>query len=152
MAAHMQQQVLSALVAVLVAAETRAGERVFLDRVDNLDAGVLPAILVDEDPNGEVIEQGTLSDIQNRALAVTVKCVLPITATTAADARAFGLEVEKGMRTSGALTAIRAVCSAYAITASRLEQVTQGDRTYAQRVQDWSFTYHTRRGTPDAKA
>ena len=47
--AHAQQQVLDAVRAALVLAATVAGARVFVDRVDPLQASELPAILVDED-------------------------------------------------------------------------------------------------------
>jgi fumarate hydratase class II len=152
MAAHMQQQVLDAVVASLKAARTRAGDSVFLDRLDNVEYSKLPVILVDESPEGETIEPGTITDVQQRTLAVTVRCVLsPSNAAAAgAETRAFGLEVEKAMRAPATLTAIRALCKAYAISASRLEKSIEADRPYAQRAQDWSFTYFTRRGTPDA--
>jgi hypothetical protein len=150
--AHMQQQVLDAIVAALQAADTRAGELVFADRLDNVDNAKQPVILVDESPDGESISPTTLSDTQTRTLAVQIRCVLALTTASAAEARAFGLEVEKAMRASGSLTAIRALCKDFAITASRLEQSAEGERPYAQRVQDWTFTYFTRRGTPDAKA
>jgi hypothetical protein len=152
MAAHMQQQVLDAIVSALIGAETSAGESVFLDRVDRLPTNKLPAICVEEAADGETIESGSIRDLQERTLAVHIRCVRGLTDRAAAESRAFGLEVEKALRTSEALAALRALCTDYAITRSRLEQSTEGEQTYAQRVQDWTFTYVTRRGTPDAKA
>jgi hypothetical protein len=154
MAAHMQQQVLDAIVSALIAANTSAGESVFLDRVDQpANASKLPAIRVEEAADGETIE----SWFHSRPAGTHAGRPYPLRARalgpcTAAECRAFGLEVEKALRTSEALAALRALCTDYAITRSRLEQSTEGEQTYAQRVQDWTFTYVTRRGTPDAKA
>ncbi len=152
MALHMQQQVLDAVVAVLQAASTDAAARVYADRLDNLQKAKLPAILVDEADAGESIEPGTITTVQQRTLAVQIRCVLALTDDNAAEARAFGLQVEKAMFSDAARTALSALCSRWAITASRLEQSTEGDRPYAQRVQDWTFSYSTRRATPDVKA
>lgn len=151
--AHMQQQVLDAVVAVLQGADTRAVNRVFADRLDNLTKDLLPAILVEESEEGETIDNVTIGDVQRRALPVRIKCVLPLSEKHATECREFGLEVEKAMQSTAARAALVAICKGgYSITASRLDQSTEGEQTFAQRVQDWTFTYLTRRGAPDAKA
>ena len=57
---HAQQQILNAVQTVLASGATAAGARVFLDRVDPLQATELPALLVEEGGEGESIEPLTV--------------------------------------------------------------------------------------------
>ena len=145
--AHAQQQVLNALQALLAGGGTVAGSRVFLDRVDPLQPDELPAILIDEDGDGESSEPYTISSLDARELGVQVSCVLAHSTTAAADARAFGLAVEKLAAPSTALAAIAK--RGVRITGSRQDNSGEGDRLLAARVQAWRFAYLVDPATPD---
>mgnify|MGYP005616929333 FL=1 len=144
--AHAQQQILDAVKAVLSAGGTVASSRVFLDRVDPLQATELPAILIEEE-SGEQAEQFTVHGIDKRSLSVSVHCVLANTSTAASDARAFGLAVEKLLAAS---SAIAALCSqGWRMTQSRMVINGDGDRLLASRAQSWVFDYLVQATAPD---
>ena len=145
--AHAQQQVLDAVQAVLAAGGTVAGSRVYLDRVDALQATELPAILITEEQGGETAEQFAVHGIDKRDLSVQVHCVLAHTTTAAADARSFGLEVEKLLAAS---TSLAAKCSqGWRMTNSRLDINGDADRLLAVRQQSWTFSYLVPATAPD---
>ena len=144
---HAQQQVLNALQTLLAAGGTVASTRVFLDRVDPLQSDELPAISIEEDAEGETAQMYTVDNLQQRDLTVTVNCILSHATTAAADARSFGLAVEKLIAPS---TALAALCSlGVNITASRQINNAEGDRLFAARQQTWRFSYLGNPATPD---
>jgi hypothetical protein len=144
--AHAQQQILDAVQAVLAAGGTVAGARVYLDRVDPLQATELPAVLIEED-GGEQAEQFTVHGIDKRSLSVAVHCVLAHSTTAASDARAFGLAVEKLLAAS---TSLAAKCSqGWRMTGSRQVNNGDGDRLLASRHQTWVFEYLVQATAPD---
>ena len=95
--AHMQQQIVDAVVAALVAAVTDAGSSVHLDRLDPLQVDELPAILVEESPNGEVVAPSTISGVQQRDLMVLVTPVVTGVTDYGTRARQLGLQVETAL-------------------------------------------------------
>lgn len=145
--AHAQQQVLDALQALLAGGGTAAGARVFLDRVDPLQPNELPAILIEEEPEGESAEPYTVHGVERRELAVSVSGVVTHSTTAAADARALGLAIEKLVAPSTALAALAKL--GVRITNSRLAINGEGDRLMAARQQSWRFVYLVNPATPD---
>lgn len=145
--AHAQQQILDALQAVLAAGGTVAGARVFLDRVDPLQANELPAILIEEGDGGERAETLCLSGEERRELDVQVSCVLAAATTAPADARAFGLAVEKLIAGSAALGVLARL--ERRITESRIVINGDGDRLLSSRQQSWRFAYVVSPTAPD---
>lgn len=144
---HAQQQVLNALQTLLASGGTVAGARVYLDRVDPLQPDELPAISIEEDAEGEAAQMYTVDSLQQRDLSVTVSCILSHATTAAADARSFGLAVEKLIAPS---TALAALCKlGINITASRQINNGEGDRLFAARQQTWRFSYLVTPATPD---
>lgn len=145
--AHAQQQILDALQALLIAGNTVAAGRVFVDRVDPLQANELPAILVEEGDNGERTEVAMLAGSERRELDVVIACVLAATSTAASDARAFGLAVEKLVSANAALRTL----AKYGVnlTESRLIQSGEGDRLLASRQQTWRIAYLVNPTAPD---
>lgn len=135
--ASAQQQIMTALQTMLAAAGTVAGARVYLDRVDSLQAADLPAIVIDE--RGEASEVIELDDTQQRTSTFGVHCVLAHTTTAAFDARAFGLAVEKAIAGSATVKAL-AHLGIY-ITDSKTEINGDGDRLLASRDQVWQASY-----------
>ena len=145
--AHAQQQILDALQTLLAAGVTTAGSRVFTDRVDPLQAGELPAILIKESDQGEEGEEIMLAGHQKRTLAVEILCVLAATETAAADTRNFGLAVEKLVFGSAAMKALCAL--GFHLVRSRILIDGDGDRLLACRVQSWHFSYFLSPISPD---
>jgi hypothetical protein len=135
--AHAQQQILDAVKAVLSAGGTVAGSRVYLDRVDPLQATELPAILIEE--RGEASDVADLDDMQQRTSTINVHCVLAHSTTAPHDARAFGLAVEKLLANSATVKAL-AHLGLY-ITSSQTEINGEGDRLLATRSQVWQASY-----------
>jgi hypothetical protein len=144
---HAQQQVLEAVQAALVAGPTAAGPRVYLDRVDRLPPGDLPAVLVDESPDGETTEPGTIHGVDQRQLGVVVRGLVSHGTTAAADARALGLQIERALTAS---TVLQALCrGGFRMEASRHVNEGDGDRLMAEREQLWRFVYWVDPATPD---
>ena len=145
--AHAQQQILDALQALLIAGATAAAGRVFVDRVDPLQANELPAILIEEGDNGEQVETVMLGGHERRELNVVINCVLAASSTAAADARAFGLAAEKLVYPNAALQLLAKFGSR--LTESRLVMIGDGDRLLAARVQTWRIAYLVNPTAPD---
>lgn len=149
MADHLQQQLLDAYKATLIAAATAAGSNVFLDRVDEVPQASLPALHIEG--QGETIESTSVdwSQIQERAYTFTVSCVTGLAMGAAAAARNLGKQVEQ------ALFAAQATSTASGkAKALRLEGSTEGkDGSAATSLylvrQTWVVTYITLSGAPD---
>jgi hypothetical protein len=142
---HLQQQTLDAIRTALVAGATAAGARVFVDRVDPLQANELPAILVDES-DGESVEVDGVMQTYRRSLAVRVTCAAGGSGAMAA-ARELGLQVERllapqlllGGLASGGMTLI----------ASRPTLQGEADRLMALRELDYAAITYSQAATPD---
>lgn len=145
--AHLQQQILDLIKTTLVAGATAAGARVFVDRVNPLQASELPAILVDEAPDGEQVQPYTVHGAYQRQLAVQINCVVANGTSAALQARSLGLDVEKLIQTSAPLAALCQL--GIELNASRLVASGDGDRLMASREQAWTFSTLSRRETPD---
>jgi hypothetical protein len=144
--AHAQQQILDAIKAVLSAGGTVAGTRVFLDRVDPLQATELPAILIEED-GAEAVEYITFDAlVQKRTSPVLVNCVLASSAA-ASDARAFGLAVEKLLAANSTLTTMCQL--GYWLETSQTVNHGDADRLLAARQLRWRFVYRASSLNPD---
>jgi len=143
---HAQQQLLEAVEAVLKAADTDAGDRVFLDRLDVLEDRELPALLVAEAPEGEQLVPSTLSGAEQRELSVLVVAVVAQAEGYAAQVREIGRQVEVALtaRTFAVPKPGRA-----RLDRSRMLLSGDGDKARAARELTWRLTYFTRRGAPD---
>lgn len=141
-----QQQVLTALQVLLAAGGTVAGARVYLDQADPLAADQLPAILIEE-ADGETAEAIFMDGGQQRETNVTLHCVLTHTSTAAADARAFGLAVEKLIVGSASFVSLCRL--GLELKESRTTINGDGDRLMATRTQIWRCAYHVHPLNPD---
>jgi hypothetical protein len=147
--AHVQQQLLDAIKARLIAGNTAAGDDVFLDRLDPLPKGKRAAILIAEGDHGEDIVPATLKEMQQRTLDVVVTCALRSCDDVIAEAREFGLAVEKLLSPKSTNTALLAIAKNWTIVNSRLAKSGEGEEAVASRVQLWQFTYYVRKAEPD---
>ncbi len=145
--AHAQQQILNALQTLLAAGGTAAAGRVYLDRVDPLQANQLPAILIRESDSGESADVAFLDGTHRRQLEVEVACVLADSTDAPAQARSLGLAVEKLIAASSALLAL---CrGGWSITGSKQVSNGDGDRLLSAREQVWRFVYFVSPTAPD---
>lgn len=135
--ASAQQQILTALQALLAAGGTVAGARVYLDRVDALQPADLPAIEIEE--LGETSDVIELDGMQQRQSTFVVHCVLAHSTQAATQARAFGLAVEKLIANSAAVSALAHL--GIFIASSRTEINGDADRLTASRDQTWQASY-----------
>ncbi len=145
--AHVQQQILDTLKTLLAAAGTAATSSVFLDRVDALQRSELPAIAIEEAPDGELSEPYLISGVEQRTLQVEVAGAVKGGATAAADARALGLQIEKAIAASAALASLAK--GGVRILASRQANAGDGEEVITVRQQRWAFTYYVRPEAPD---
>jgi hypothetical protein len=123
--AHVQQQILDGVRAAIIAANTAAAGRVFLERVDPLQQSELPAVMVDESPAGEEIEPATISGALLRTLSVLIRCVAMSGSPQAA--RGLGLAVEEAL-----------VDLPYMQV--QLTNSVEGDKLFASRDQQWRIS------------
>jgi hypothetical protein len=142
---HLQQQTLDAIRTALVAGATAAGARVFVDRVDPLQANELPAILVDES-DGESVEVDGVMQTYRRSLAVRVICATGGSGAMAA-ARELGLQVERLLAPQLLLGGLAS--GGLVLTASRPTLQGEGDRLMALRELDYTATNYSQADTPD---
>jgi hypothetical protein len=145
--AHVQQQILDAVKTLLIAAATAAASRVFLDRVDPLQPGELPALLIEESPDGETSEPYTIHGLELRSYQVDITCAVSGATGAATAARDLGLQVEKAIATSTALANLSK--EQVRIVAARMTNLGEGDTEIAARQQRWLFGYLVRAETPD---
>ena len=141
------QQILDTLQAVLAAGATVAAARVFVDRVDPLQASELPAILIEEGTGGESAQPFTISGIDRRELSVQVHCVIAHSSNAANQSRDFGVAVEKLLAASAAVQA--KASQGVQLENSRPTLQGDGDRLLASRSQSWQFAYLVRPEAPD---
>lgn len=146
--AHVQQQILEAVKAVLVAAATDAGDSVFLDHLDPLDLTQLPALLIEESPSGESVTPSTLSGVQRRDLRVSVTAVVAHASEYGARARELGLQVEKALA-AATPQLIRLAKAGFALETGRMLLSGEGKEAKAARQQVWRFSYLVRPNAPD---
>ena len=146
--AHVQQQILDAIQAVLIAAATPAGGRVYIDHLDPLSVDQLPAILVEEAPSGESVASSTVSGVQRRDLRVSITPVVSHATEYGARARDLGLQIEKALH--AAVPQLTALAKAgYALETGRPLLSGEGKDAKAARQQIWRFSYLVRPGAPD---
>lgn len=103
MADHIVQQVLDRIRADLIAAATSAGERVFVDRVDELsDAHELPAILISEVGEGVKALTVSIPTTLLRNVVVRIEPVVTHTTDYGREARKLSAQVEAALLTAPA--------------------------------------------------
>jgi hypothetical protein len=149
--AHLQQQILDTVTAILVAASTDAGANVFLDHLDPLELNELPAILVEESPVGESVAAETVGGLLERRYAVRITGVVAHATQYGAKAREMGLQIEKALDAAGAQIFALAK-GGYALESSRLLLSGESKDAKAAREQNWHFTYYAFPGAPDQPA
>lgn len=149
--AHIQQQILAAVVAVLAAAAIVPSGRVYLDRLDPLEAGELPAILVKEAPAGESVQPATIAGIDERLYAVSITAVVAHASEYGSRARELGLQIEKALDAATA-TLFALAQGGFRLDTARMILSGESKDAKAARQQIWRFTYFVRSGSPDAPA
>lgn len=153
MADHAHQRILEAVQAVLVAASTAAGARVYLDRVDELPAANLPAIdILGADDTGEDSIDEIVIHFPSRLQHVytfPITCVCAQKTGAAKAARNMAKQVEAALLAGISTVAVGGVAIDMALAGSA--EVKSGDAAvpmFAVR-QQWQVQYQTQGGAPD---
>jgi len=151
MADHVQQQVLDAVKAALIAAATDAGTRVYLDRVDEILQTNLPAIDIlgdGFDDDAETIERLSISFpyLQKHTYGFGIGAI----ATTAAAARNLGKQVAAALLASRSAITVDSTAIDMAQTGSGMSRESGAAVPLFRAQQAWQAIYHTQAGTPDA--
>jgi len=154
MADHVQQQILEAIQAVLVAAAIVPGGRVYLDRTDELPEDDLPAIdiLGRSETFDESIEYLSLDFpyLQQREMAFPIACIARSATTAAAISRNLGKQVEQAILAAMATVSIGGKRITMRINAVRGAKSNDQATPMAAVIQSWTAQYHTQAGAPDA--
>lgn len=148
MAAHMQQQILTALAATLVAAGTAAGSRVYVDHPDELTPDMLPAIVIEAGAEQVTTEMYGRPALQTRAWDVDIIAVTRGAGAVAA-ARNLAAQVEVAVY---AVPSPAGPAKTIELQSSAPQLAGETAQIVAQQRQGWRITYATLTGVPDATA
>lgn len=149
MADHINQQVLEAIKANLVAAATAAGAFVHLDRLDPVPEADIPAILIEG--GGEVVDAQTVGfpPIYSRQYSFTVAC---LASGTAKAARNLAGQVEAALCASLAAYTANGLAEALLLTGSNEGKDGNGTTGLFEVRQSWTAQIMTVGNVPDASA
>jgi hypothetical protein len=149
MADHINQQVLEAIQANLVAAATAAGSNVFLDRLDAVPEASIPAILIEG--VGEVVEAQTVGfpPIYARQYSIAVAC---LASGSAKAARNLAKQVEAALCASLAAYTVNSLAKALLLTGSNESKDGSGTTGLFEIRQIWNAQIMTLGNVPDASA
>lgn len=148
MAAHLQQQILDALAATLLAAGTSAGLRVYVDRPDELPVDLLPAIVLESGAEQVAVLSQDWPFVQERAFefAIGIACAGP---TADADARETARQVEAALHASLATATADGIMEPVELTGSVKDKTGQASKLLFNLQQSWRTTYYTKSNAPD---
>lgn len=148
MAAHVQQQILTALAATLVAASTAAGASVYVDHPDELTAAMLPAIVITCGPEQiEAMGMG-FPFAQDRRMAVDIISVCTGSGAAAAS-RALAAQVEAALYASESTARLGGLAKSPLLLQSADPTVSgQASQLIAEVRQGWQVLYQTASGAP----
>ena len=150
MADHLQQQLLDAYKATLIAASTVAGSNVFLDRVDEVPQALLPALHIEG--QAESIESTSIdwAQLQERTYTFTVSCITGLTTGAAAAARNLAKQVEQALFASQATRTASGKAKALRLEGSNEGKDGSAATSFYLVRQTWAVMYVTQSGIPDA--
>jgi methylase of polypeptide subunit release factors len=146
--AHVQQQILTALAATLVAASTAAGASVYVDHPDELTAAMLPAIVITAGPEQiEAMGMG-FPFAQDRRMAVDIISVCTGSGAAAAS-RALAGQVEAAIYASETTARLGGLAKSPLLLQSADPTITgQASQLIAEVRQGWQVLYQTASGAP----
>ena len=150
--AHMQQQIAAALQALIVAASTDAGSRVFIDLPDELSTDDVPAVVItlgDESIAEQSFDGHT--PLQLRELALDITAVTR-GSSAAAQGRNIGGQIEAAVWSSAANAHLSGLVESLSLTGVRPNITGHAATIVHELRQTWRCTYTTVAGTPDAPA
>lgn len=148
MAAHITQQILTALAATLVAASTAAGASVYVDHPDELTAAMLPAIVITAGPE-QIDAMGMgFPFAQDRRMAVDIISVCTGSGAAAAS-RALAAQVEAALYASESTARLGGLAKSPILLQSADPTVSgQASQLIAEVRQGWQVLYQTASGAP----
>ena len=149
MAAHIQQQILDAMKAALVAAATAAGARVYVDRPDELTPALLPAIVITA--GQERVEALNMGYPVTHQRVMQIDCRAVAMGTGAAyAARTLAGQIESALFASESAAYLGGLIKTPIELIGTDPQIDgQGSQLIAEVRQLWQLTYFTVSGAPD---
>lgn len=149
MADHLQQQLLSAYQATLVAASTAAGSRVYLDRMDEIPQANLPALHIEG--QGETIDSMSVdwALLQDRTYTFTIAAAVGTQTAPAAAARDLAKQVEQALFASQATSTASGKAKMLRLEGSNEDKDPSGATALFTVRQTWAVQYVTQSGAPD---
>jgi hypothetical protein len=152
MADHLQQQILEAYQATLVAAGTQAAGRVYLDRFDPVPDSQGSALLIEAGP--EDIETRTIHSaaLQQRRFQFDVKALVMQSTGTATAARNLAKEVEAALFASDASQSAGGKVNNLLLQGITPTSDPNAAVALYEIAMRFEASYFTRAGTPDVNA
>lgn len=145
MADHLQQQIVEAAKAILLAAATSANQSIHLERVDDAAEADLPMVHIeggDEDVDNETVHYPA---IQRRTFKFSTSCIVS-GANYGKAARNLSAEVEAAFSASS--TPLNSTVTALRLTGSTVQKDGSGAVVLFELRQQWQATYYTQEGIP----
>ena len=147
--AHMQQQILEAMQAVIIAANTAAGSDVEIDRTEPWPAERVPAVEITTEDSAELVEPLTAHHphLQQRTFEFEIRCTAS-GRTAPAESRALGAEVETALIASASDVTLGGLTRTLLLTGVSSLKDGSGEVPVAEQRQKWRAIYVTQSGAP----
>lgn len=153
MAQHLQNQILDAIQAALLAADTVAGLHVYLDRTDELPSGDLASIdiLGGQEVGEESIEYLTMNwpPVQQRSYTFAIVSVARGAVDSSRAARNLAQQVEESLLATSNAIVVGGMSIDMLLAESSERKDGSGEIPLAAVRQMWQAQYSTTAGTPD---
>jgi len=150
MANHIRRQVRDAF-ATLVTGLTTTGANVFVNRVDPVATGDLPALLI-ATPSEQVEKAsiGMPNPFVRRALTLTVTAMARASSTVWNTLDLICQEVEEAVFLDETTATLGGLCKDTALVATEISISGEGDRMVGIAAMQFEILIHAREGIPDA--
>lgn len=153
MADHAHQRILEAVQTVLVTAATAAGSRVYLDRVDEIPQGNLPAIdiLGAGDTGEDAIEHLSIHHppLMRHAYSFDIRAVCAQATGAAKAARNLAKQIEAALLAASNTVSVSSVPIGMLLAGSTEIKDGSGSVPMFAVAQQWQAQYQTAGGAPD---
>jgi hypothetical protein len=149
MADHLQQQILEAVQANLIAAGTAAGSRVFLDRVDEITQAELPAFHIEGVGEDDQADSLNFPTVYTRQYRFTVAALVHQSTGSAKAARNLGQNAEVALLATLAGYTASGKAKALQLLGSNENKDGSSALNFFEVRQSWQATYMTLGGSPD---
>lgn len=149
MADHLQQQILEAVQTNLLGAATAAASHVYLDRVDEIMQGDLPAIHIEGGDEEVTPDSLSFPTVYTRVYRFSVACICGQATGAAKAARNLAKQVEAALLASTSTATAGGKAQMLSLVASTEAKDGNGATSLFEVRQSWQAQYMTLGGAPD---